>query len=401
MNDRLEKFQWLIHPISKKEFFNDFYEKKHLFISNRDKEYYNKILTTKDIDEALTMNRIPPNKVRMSKLGALSHDNWTSLEQQKKIHLDLKKIAQALDDGKSLVLNNLDEYVFKLHQFIEAFSHELFLYAWTNIYITPPSFQAFNPHFDTHDVFILQIEGEKRWKLYDIPIELPDKKDSYLNKQLKDYHKEIPAKELLLKEGDFLYIPRGMVHEASATDNNMSIHITLGVTPTRVLDLADTIQAEILNDVFFRKSILVNQQTVDENTFEQFKEKLQAIVNRITLEQVQEFTQSKFAKKHFTTTSNNEILNQFIAKRNISLETKLCKQPLANYQLSMNGHLLIVKMGNKQEEYPFFLRPIIEAILKNNENGIALKDIPHNFGETEMVKLVKRLVSEGIFKIVE
>ena len=90
-----------------------------------------------------------------------------------------------------------------------------------------------------------------------------------------------------------------------------------------------------------------------------------------------------------------------IAKRNISLETKLCKQPLANYQLSMNGHLLIVKMGNKQEEYPFFLRPIIEAILKNNENGIALKDIPHNFGETEMVKLVKRLVSEGIFKIVE
>jgi len=36
-----------------------------------------------------------------------------------------------------------------------------------NVYITPPNSQGFAPHYDDVDVFILQVEGRKLWKLYD------------------------------------------------------------------------------------------------------------------------------------------------------------------------------------------------------------------------------------------
>ena len=38
---------------------------------------------------------------------------------------------------------------------------------------------GFKAHFDTHDVFVLQIEGCKRWTLYDTPIELPLRGQEY------------------------------------------------------------------------------------------------------------------------------------------------------------------------------------------------------------------------------
>lgn len=37
----------------------------------------------------------------------------------------------------------------------------------SNIYITPSNAQGFAPHYDDVDVFIIQVEGRKLWKLYD------------------------------------------------------------------------------------------------------------------------------------------------------------------------------------------------------------------------------------------
>jgi lysine-specific demethylase/histidyl-hydroxylase NO66 len=36
-----------------------------------------------------------------------------------------------------------------------------------NVYLTPPGTQGFAPHYDDVEVFILQLEGKKRWRLYE------------------------------------------------------------------------------------------------------------------------------------------------------------------------------------------------------------------------------------------
>ena len=35
-----------------------------------------------------------------------------------------------------------------------------------NAYVTPPQSRGFSDHYDVHDVFVLQIEGEKRWRIH-------------------------------------------------------------------------------------------------------------------------------------------------------------------------------------------------------------------------------------------
>ena len=42
-----------------------------------------------------------------------------------------------------------------------------------NSYYTPRRSQGFAVHHDTHDVFVLQVAGEKHWRVYDPLLELP------------------------------------------------------------------------------------------------------------------------------------------------------------------------------------------------------------------------------------
>jgi Cupin superfamily protein len=93
----------------------------------------------------------------------------------------------------------------------------------TNVYLSPPNAQGFGTHFDSHDVFVLQIVGSKVWTLNDTLIELPLHEQRFQ----KDKHVPGPAtQELTIRAGDLLYCPRGLFHSARSTDE-VSLHVTL------------------------------------------------------------------------------------------------------------------------------------------------------------------------------
>src|SRR5215469_8498820 len=72
-----------------------------------------------------------------------------------------------------------------------------------NMYLTPEGAQGFDAHFDTHEVFVLQLEGSKQWRLYGEPRALPlvDERFNIPRDQLG------PVREVELSAGDLLYIP--------------------------------------------------------------------------------------------------------------------------------------------------------------------------------------------------
>jgi hypothetical protein len=82
-----------------------------------------------------------------------------------------------------------------------------------NVYFTPKSSQTFPRHSDPHDVFILQLQGEKKWKVYP--------------KQGRQ-RSEKPLIQATLKPGDLLMIPKGFEHEGSTKDHS-SLHVTFGL----------------------------------------------------------------------------------------------------------------------------------------------------------------------------
>ena len=71
-----------------------------------------------------------------------------------------------------------------------------------NVYLTPPGTQGFAPHFDDVDVFLLQLEGKKHWRLYK-----PKEKDKLARFSSGNFKQEEigqPCLETMLKAGDML-----------------------------------------------------------------------------------------------------------------------------------------------------------------------------------------------------
>jgi hypothetical protein len=99
-----------------------------------------------------------------------------------------------------------------------------------NAYLTPAGNRGFATHYDTHDVFVLQIAGRKRWTIH--PPVLPDPLERQPWGGRADEVAAIaagpPVLDETLEPGDSLYLPRGYLHAADAL-GEVSLHLTLGV----------------------------------------------------------------------------------------------------------------------------------------------------------------------------
>jgi len=117
-----------------------------------------------------------------------------------------------------------------------------------NAYITPAQSQGFAPHYDTHDVFVLQISGSKRWRVHE-PVLLspmPDETWQQRSAEVRARAEDRPLIDTDLQPGDCLYLPRGFVHSAVA-HGETSIHLTFGIhasTERDVLEALFTVMSE-------------------------------------------------------------------------------------------------------------------------------------------------------------
>ena len=108
-----------------------------------------------------------------------------------------------------------------------------------NAYITPPTNRGFDPHYDVHDVFVLQASGQKRWIVHE-PVHdhpLPSQPWTQHRAAIAERVTGEPVIDTVLSAGDALYLPRGWVHSAQALDTT-SIHLTIGVSAVTGLDVA-------------------------------------------------------------------------------------------------------------------------------------------------------------------
>jgi len=96
-----------------------------------------------------------------------------------------------------------------------------------NIYVTPADSQGFAPHYDDIDAFVLQLEGAKRWRVYE-----PFADDQYPRLSSRNYTQEEVSRQRVLfdgtlEAGDVLYMPRGTIHQAECASGTHSIHATI------------------------------------------------------------------------------------------------------------------------------------------------------------------------------
>lgn len=151
-------------------------------------------------------------------------------------------IAQSLDSGSTLVLDSLHEMsprVEQLCNLVEQLVHEQ---VQANLYVCLASdTYGFDVHWDDHDVIIVQVEGQKKWSVF----EGNGYKDS--QGQEKGVAGELIWQEVLQK-GDILYLPKGTWHLAEPQGE--TLHLTLGFTNRTGTDVLKWFHSQMAKKAF-------------------------------------------------------------------------------------------------------------------------------------------------------
>ncbi len=197
-------------------------------------EGFHDLLSTAAVDELLSRRGLRTPFLRVAQQGKVlpagryTGSGGAGAEITDQVHDE--QVMRLFADGATLVLQGLHRIWEPLIDFTGRLGAELDRPLQVNAYLTPPSSQGFATHYDTHDVFVLQVEGTKRWIIH--PPVLPDPLE---RQQWGGRADEVaataegrPALDVVLQPGDALYLPRGWLHSAR-TEKGRSLHLTVGI----------------------------------------------------------------------------------------------------------------------------------------------------------------------------
>ncbi|MGW6027743.1 cupin domain-containing protein [Streptomyces sp. NPDC055099] len=195
---------------------------------------FSDLFSAEAVDELTSRRGLRTPFLRVAKDGAtLPESSFTSpagVGATIGDQLDDTALWRMFADGATLVLQALQRTWGPVADFSARLSTELGHPVQANAYVTPPQNRGFDDHYDVHDVFVLQIEGTKRWLVREPvhPDPLRDQPWTDRRDAVAEAAKSVPCIDTVLEPGDVLYLPRGWLHAAQA-QGEVSIHLTLGI----------------------------------------------------------------------------------------------------------------------------------------------------------------------------
>lgn len=226
----------LFHPISPHVFFARYWERKSLLIKGAADKF----------------TRLGFSSDALYKTGRNAGESqvckaWVAM--QREIAIDPRSIKRHYSAGRSICMSNVQLHHEPLRQVVAALKSVLGLAHQIGFacYLSPKQ-QGIPLHCDRHDVFILQIEGEKQWRYARtaatrFPVAATRPADPRTIEQFVELHgrdrTRIPRERDLvcsvLRPGDLLYLPAGTFHATLAAKHSLSL--TLGCTPRPVASI--------------------------------------------------------------------------------------------------------------------------------------------------------------------
>ena len=82
-------------------------------------------------------------------------------------NLDLARAQDGYTRGATLVINRLEKFWPPCTALAKQMEDAVQIFTSLNMYFTPPGSRGFDPHFDYEDVFIVQVQGIKRWRVWE------------------------------------------------------------------------------------------------------------------------------------------------------------------------------------------------------------------------------------------
>lgn len=245
-----DALSWLIGPITHQEFFDRYYEREALIVPRDEPTRFAPLLSIAHLDSLIASADLRANTIDLADASReLDRAAWVMDGGA----VDRAVIAHQHALGATIILQQLHQSDPDLAAFCRAMEQTFSCHVQTNIYLTPPSAQGFHTHYDNHDVFVLQVEGEKLWRLYGTPVTTPYRGEGF---ERGKYDLGEKTSEFVLKAGDCAYVPRGLVHDASTSGDGPSLHITCGlIVKTWAEVVLEAVSEVALSEPEFRRSL--------------------------------------------------------------------------------------------------------------------------------------------------
>ncbi|MEM1285551.1 MAG: cupin domain-containing protein [Pseudomonadota bacterium] len=387
-------FDWSIAPVDREVFFRDAYEKKHLVIHRGDPDYYRDLVTIAEIDRVVTTMGLSVPEVSVVK----ANESITAADYAYESgFIDAVRVNQLFADGATIIMANLQERLPTLARFCRALEHVFSARIQTNIYLTPAHSQGFRAHYDNHDVLVQQVEGTKEWRIYDHPVELP------LNTQAFNPH-DVPIGEetdrFVLEPGDMVYVPRGLTHDAVATDQT-SLHITTGLMTRSWADLLTEAMVDVAHrDPAFRASLPQGyaQDAFDSAAMaETFARLAQRFAQKATLDPLLDQIRDEFIANRVPRVPGQ--MSELARLPGLTAASKVSAQPQLIYQtregLDPDGSPTVhISCQGTEIVLPAHTKKAVEACL--SADHMSIRDLPGELSADDKLVLAKRFIREGL-----
>ena len=389
---RRPSFEWLISPTSPQEFFDQHWEAEVLVQRRGTARYHSELLSLQAVDDVISRHQLRHPDFEVFEAG---EEILTSDYAATSGTIDVNRVFALFSGGATIRLGHLERQEPALAKLCTTLGAELSIPFQANVYLTPANGAGFPVHYDTHDVFILQIEGTKSWTIFGSGPELP------LPGQVHMLSAKTPGpmvQEFDLAPGDLAYLPRGTWHRAQSGPQ-ASLHITLGAIAHTWTDLMlEAVAVASISDVSLRRSLPIGfarpgfKTTDYEHLLKRLVRKFAENVNLD--EALSGFRSARFdysdqpslggrlvLAAHLDTGTPDRALRM---RRNISVETHDVDEGIS------------IEFLNRKVLLPRAAKEIVQFMVNNKE--FRASELPGGLDMESRMAVIRRMVLEGLLE---
>lgn len=339
-------------------------------------------LSLDDVDRLLTGSALRTPSVRVVRNGtvlpsaeftrpaALAGSPLTGL-------VDGRKVLALFEAGATVVLQGLQRSWPALTELVRSLELALGHPCQANAYLTPPGSQGFARHSDTHDVFVYQTHGSKRWEIVE--------------------EEGADPRQVLLEPGLSMYLPTGTPHSARS-EAATSLHVTVGINRLTWRDLLRILAHEALTDERYAEPLpagyLEDPSGLGRALGDRLREYSSAL-GSLPAEAAAAAQCDRFLRER--TPALRGGLLDLDALDGLADASRVSRRPTAACVLREDANALRVLLGDRELRMPLRLREPMQFV--HDRHSFAVGDLAPWLDPASRLVVVRRLVREGLLRI--
>ena len=395
MRDNHFSFERMIHPVGEDTFLREYWEQKPLLIARGKPDYYCDVLSMADIDSIVGFRQLEYSQLKIARAEQAQPAKVFYVDSDSTS--DTNRLFHSYGQGDTVALNFAQCYWEPAARLCSEFENFFHFPAGANAYLTPRHSQGFPAHFDSHDVFVIQVEGAKNWRIYSSQEQLPCGMED--GKPIPLELLGAPLRELRLTAGDLLYIPRGCVHEARTTDAS-SLHVTVGVRSYKWKDLlGELLMAASQENLELRKALPVgfmNSQKAVEMMVDRLPQLISTLADSGRIESsIGRLRERLIERKRPLPDAHFRSLDKV---DQIDLDTMVAKREGMMCHVSRKADCVEIAFPGNRMKGPVDIETAFRFIA-DSKQAFPVRALPDILSEKSKLVLARRSIREGLLSI--